>query len=62
MKSVVVATVQGEHEPESHAAAPGRPGTLCGLAESSLVRGEEPFRPDLADSCDLCAAEVRSVT
>ena len=62
VKSVVVATVRGEHEPESHAAVTDRPGTLCGLPESSLVRSDRPFRPDIGDSCDLCAAEVRSLT
>jgi hypothetical protein len=58
--SFVVATVKAEHDPELHAVAPGRPDTLCGLAESSISRRGEPFEPDVPDACDLCAAEARS--
>ena len=58
--SYVVATVKGEQDPEQHAVAPGRPNTLCGLAESSIARREERFELDLVDACDLCAAEARS--
>jgi len=58
--SFIVATVKGDQDPELHAVTPGRPDTLCGLAESSIARREDRFESDLSDACDLCAAEVRS--
>ena len=60
LPSLFVATIKGEHDPELHPVAPGRPDTLCGLVESSIGRREERFEPDLPDACDLCAAEARS--
>jgi hypothetical protein len=52
--SYVVATVKGEQDPERHAVAPGRPDTLCALAQACIVRREERFESELADACDLC--------